>query len=573
MEMRMKGGSRVLALTGALAVLILSGCKDDDSSVRSGSFPNLVASGDTTDTSTVLWARFTRKGEVAFECSTDPAFGTIAASETATITDPDQPVRVEITGLAAGTQYYYRAARGKVSAEGRFRTAPAPGALPGGLRFGASGDWRGELSPYPAVVNAPGRDLDFFVSLGDTIYADYRSPDLGLPQAATLEEFRIKHNEVYSERHGMNALAQLRASTSVLATIDDHEVTNDFAGGAPGASDARFAPCGSQYINECELFLNGMQAFQEYNPVEDLFYGPTGDPRTENKQKLYRVRTYGETAAVFILDARSFRDEELVLADPSDPIQVAIFLGQSFGTSRTMLGAQQVADLEADLLQAEVDGIVWKFVVVPEPIQNLGPVAAPDRFEGYAAERTEILRFIDVNGIRNVVFVSADVHGTLVNNLTYQVGPLDPQVPVPAFEITTGPVAYEKPFGPTVVETALAVGLITQQEYDSYLLLDRDGKDGFVQGLLDGLLALFGYDPVGIEPASGVNVTVPPLRSTWVATHVYGWTEFDINAATQDLTVTTYGIDWYSEADLAADPDGIAALSPSVVDRFTVAPN
>src|SRR5690606_39964051 len=45
-----------------------------------------------------------------------------------------------------------------------------------GLRFGASGDVRGDLAPYPAIANAPGRDLDFFVHLGDTVYADFPSP-------------------------------------------------------------------------------------------------------------------------------------------------------------------------------------------------------------------------------------------------------------------------------------------------------------------------------------------------------------------------------------------------------------
>jgi hypothetical protein len=52
-----------------------------------------------------------------------------------------------------------------------------------------------------------------------------------------------------------------------------------------------------------------------------------------------------------------------------------------------MLGNPQLERLEADLLAAQDDGIVWKFVMVPEPIQNLGPVGAADRFEGYAAER------------------------------------------------------------------------------------------------------------------------------------------------------------------------------------------
>jgi phosphodiesterase/alkaline phosphatase D-like protein len=95
--------------------------------------------------------------------------------------------------------------------------------------------------------------------------------------------------------------------------------------------------------------------------------------------------------------------------------------------------------------------------MLPEPIQNLGVIAASDRYEGYAAERAALLKFIDDNNISNVVFVSADIHGTLVNNLTYQLGPGLPQIPTNAFEISTGSVAYDAPFGPTVLQLAAAV--------------------------------------------------------------------------------------------------------------------
>ena len=77
-----------------------------------------------------------------------------------------------------------------------------------------SGDWRGELAPYPAISNVASQDLGFFVALGDTIYADYASPDVPLPQTRTLDEYRHKNNEVYSTRYGANTLSDLRASTA-----------------------------------------------------------------------------------------------------------------------------------------------------------------------------------------------------------------------------------------------------------------------------------------------------------------------------------------------------------------------
>lgn len=53
------------------------------------------------------------------------------------------------------------------------------------------------------------------------------------------------------------------------------------------------------------------------------------------------------------------------------------------------------------------------------------------------------------NQITNVVFVAADVHGTIVNNVTYQTAVGQPQQSTSAFEVTTGSVAFDAPFGPT----------------------------------------------------------------------------------------------------------------------------
>jgi hypothetical protein len=39
-----------------------------------------------------------------------------------------------------------------------------------------------------------------------------------------------------------------------------------------------------------------------------------------------------------------------------------------------------------------------------------------DRWEGYAAERQEIIAFIQDNDIRNVVFLSTDIHAAIVND-------------------------------------------------------------------------------------------------------------------------------------------------------------
>ena len=66
---------------------------------------------------------------------------------------------------------------------------------------------------------------------------------------------------MYSTRYGLNTLADLRSSTAILATIDDHEVTDNFAGAALRTSDPRFSDDTGLLISDTETFNNGLQAF------------------------------------------------------------------------------------------------------------------------------------------------------------------------------------------------------------------------------------------------------------------------------------------------------------------------
>jgi phosphodiesterase/alkaline phosphatase D-like protein len=531
---------------------------------------NRVASGDVTQTSAVLWARSPSTGTHVFWYRAISVPGSPWLSRSVEVADSAVPAKVQVGNLIPGSVYLYafQTPEGDIDL-GIFKTPHLPGARYG-LRFGVTGDSRGDLAPYPSVANASARGLDFFVFLGDTIYADVPSPALPAPQARSLEELRTKHEEVLSERAALNALADLRSLTASFAVIDDHEVTNDFAGGAPPASDARFSGEPGAYINETPFFQAGLQAFHDFHPIAERFHGATGDPRTSGKRDLYRVRLYGSDAAVFLLDARSFRDRPLPpVADPLDPGAISDYLEASFDPTRTLLGRAQLDRLKSHLLAVETAGITWKFILVPEPIQNLGLLAASDRFEGYAAERTELLDFIRVNGIDNVVFLSADLHGTLVNDLFYRREPFGEEFPVNAFEIVTGPIAYDPPFGPSLVARAVSAGLLDPSLLAFYESLPAPWKDLFVTFALDAGLAFYGYDGMGLS-SPAVNATL--LTGSYVAAHVFGWTELEVDAVTRKLTVTVYGVAPYTEADVESNPSAVRARSPSVVSRFVVTP-
>jgi alkaline phosphatase D len=111
-------------------------------------FTHGVASGDPFPNSVILWSRLapitnktlTTPICVTYQVSTSKAFSSIITKGTAyTSSDVDYTVKVEATGLAAFTTYYYRfmSCDGMVtSVVGRTKTAPHPNdKLPNGIKF------------------------------------------------------------------------------------------------------------------------------------------------------------------------------------------------------------------------------------------------------------------------------------------------------------------------------------------------------------------------------------------------------------------------------------------------------
>ncbi len=312
--------------------------------------------GDVTPHSAVVWTRTAEPATVHVDYSPTDRFERADRAEPRS-TDPstDHTVSIRLDDLEPQTTYTYRvwALAGRGSEEdirpgdaattGTFRTAPAPDAdVP--VSFTWTGDTygQGRAPPYQVPDQMADHDPDFFLYLGDTIYADAETPAVPDGDPQTVADYRAKYKEI---RERGRYLREFLRETSVVPIWDDHEVTNDWAGTAE------------------PLLPPARQAFFEYWPVDQ-------DPSVtgEDDGRLYRSFRWGSTLELFVLDARQYRDPN---TKPDGP-------------DKTMLGDEQRDWLKTGL--AETDAT---FAIVASSISLTSPSSAPSARDSWASGGTE----------------------------------------------------------------------------------------------------------------------------------------------------------------------------------------
>jgi len=411
-------------------------------------FTHGVASGDVTSTSAILWTRVDRRTSVKVEVWDNPDLaGPKAFEETRAQTSAENDFTVEFdaTGLTPATTYYYRFRHGdSMSPVGTFETAP-DSAASANVKFTYAADSDGtRVGGNPAFNNfevlsaARLENGDFFVYLGDTIYADSSFR----PSPATTRE---EYQGAYKENRTYPNLTELLRSTSTYAQQDDHEVVNDYDG---------------QTVDP-NRYAAGIGAFLDYMPLRET--GLLTDPTCAGSP-LFRTFNWGTEADLFVLDERSCRSPDVAAACAGDlaptlpaPFRVAFgfppspppgCLAAINNPARTILGPVQKQAFKDALSSSTA---TFKLILNEYPIQQFWALPY-DRWEGYGAERNEILNFIrDPDGnpgtndsIGNVIFLSTDNHTTIVNEVfrdRFENGFPAPPTTI-AQEVVTGPIAF-----------------------------------------------------------------------------------------------------------------------------------
>jgi alkaline phosphatase D len=420
---------------------------------RAADRPNVthgVQSGDISTGSGIVWARTDRPARMIVEAATTEGFKNIIQRMSLDATpDSDFTAKALLDGLPAGQQIFYRVAFENPSSPilgepqvGRFRTAPDNRRS---VSFVWSGDtcggWgideaRGGMRTYATMLrNRP----DFFIHCGDNIYAECPlAAEQKLPNGevwrnvVTEEKSRVAETLAdYRGNYKYNLLdSNLRAFNAEVPTFaqwDDHEVTNDWWPGMPlrvGDSDIT------------ALAARGCRAFHEFMPTRQF---------AEERGRIYRKIAYGPLLDVFMLDMRSYRGPNVERGQ------------ESYTGAAHFLGPAQIAWLKRELAASRA---TWKVIAADLPIGLINYDAAAQGDGpplGRELEIADLLNFMKRAGVRDTVWITADMHYTAAHYY-------DPNRAVfqdfePFWEFMSGPIhagtggvaALDNTFGPRAI--------------------------------------------------------------------------------------------------------------------------
>ena len=378
-------------------------------------FGHGVASGDPLNDRIILWTRISPQLNAATEvswriCDDVEMQQEINSGVVTTDSSRDFTVKVDADGLLPNTWYYYQFSVGnKVSAIGRTKTAAETGL--DRLRLGVvscSSFPHGYFNVYRILSER--NDLDAIVHLGDYIY-EYGVGEYGEKSLEKQRDLLPKHEIVsltdYRQRHNLYKrdldLQAVHQQYPFIVTWDDHEFANDtWKDGAENHNEGE-----GDFLVRKE---KAKQAYFEWMPIRH---------QPEDLGSCYRKLPFGNLVDLMMLDTRvEGRDEA-----PSGLYAQQI----RHDANRTLMGFEQEAWLHNQLKASTAK---WKVLGQQVQIQQLGPVALPDKlgggisffldtWDGYTATRERLFNFIDDNNIDNMVVLTGDIHSTWVADLSH----------------------------------------------------------------------------------------------------------------------------------------------------------
>ncbi|KRI81870.1 alkaline phosphatase D family protein [Acinetobacter pittii] len=393
---------------GALSLPVaFTGCNDgsdEESSEIQADFLHGVASGDPLQDKVILWTRLTpldlnARLRVTWEIATDDQFkqnlktGTVQTTKT-----DDFTVKVDATGLQAGTTYYYRFRFGtKVSPVGQTKTLPV---TTNKVSFAVC-----SCSNYPAGYFYVYREMakqnvDVVIHLGDYIY-EYGADGYATEDAAKLGRTLPSNNnkeiiklDDYRKRYALyrqdKDLQAVHQRHPFIVIWDDHELANDTWREGAENHQSNEGPF-------LERKLAALQAYFEWMPIRPV--------SSTDHLNIYRQFNFGSLVQLTMLDTRIIaRDKQLEYKDYmiASGLDAQKFQVDLTDPKRTLMGYTQrdwlVDKLKQSTATWNVIGqqvLMSKMWIPAELLASLGQITSggtsPDTLAKMNAQITELV--------------------------------------------------------------------------------------------------------------------------------------------------------------------------------------
>lgn len=549
-EAEAEGWSRrrvLAAAAAAVAAAALAGCTSNDgkgtdgagSTPRQGqsgppalpsfrpvaAFPEGILSGSPLPTAVVLWTRvkagLDETVDVTAELSRTADFADIVAShQVKAEPQHDHCVHIDATRLEPGTWYFYRfRAGGTTSPIGRTRTAPKPGATvtSAHIAFFSCQRWtHGWFTSHRHLAEQ--RDLDLVISLGDYVYNDSHADGITVkgrldptPQAVDRQTFRGKY-EFYRSDPDLQAM---HAAAPLVCIPDNH--------------DGRDGPW-----EDPDFQQGAMATFFERMPVRR---------NEQDPERTYGSFAWGRLFELWMLDLRQYRTR----IEGADMVDTAVD-DSPWDPTRTTLGAEQKQWLKDTIVKSDA---AWRIIGSsmmftpsriadeddastraqdPDRTPNAGKYINVSQWDGYQAERRELLEHLHDHDITDTIIVSGDMHWFAAGDGQIDVD--DPNSPRVYSEFVGGSVTsaagekFRGPDGAPVTPGILPVVRQANSQAIRFFDVDRHGH---------GELRLR-TDHVDVDFVSPTTITEPDAKVEILAS-------FRIPAGGADMEVT-HGAQW-----------------------------
>jgi alkaline phosphatase D len=189
----------------------------------------------------------------------------------------------------------------------------------------------------------------------------------------------------------------MHAAHSYVGVWDDHEVESSYYGLRGGNVQGR-----TRRVTFPQRRRNGYRAFFEYMPFRRF---------AEDPDRIYRSVNLGRACEIFLMDLHQYADPAPCPRIPTEGPIPLLPCGQRHDPDRTLLGGRQRQWLEAGLGGSRA---TWK--LLGNSMMMMGFYYGPDlpfnlsQWDGWAAERHRVARFILDHGVENVAAFTGDIH-------------------------------------------------------------------------------------------------------------------------------------------------------------------